>query len=604
MNLLLCLALTIIALSAIAQPDTKEQLAFQYFNNGEFEKSLLLFEELFYENPSSDYYYKYYLECLLFVKDFKQSEILIKKQLKKHPDFPTYIVDLGYLYSLTGDFKKKSKLYADAINSLKNDPKYISLLANAFIQRKEIDYAIEVYRKGRLLNGNPIAFSYQLAELYNKSGQTKLMIDEYLKLLDNDETQIEIIQNNLQEEVLNDSTYILVKDALISEVQKSDYNPVMIDLLVWLFVQKKDFISAFIQVKALDKRLNDNNTRLIQLAQICLSNKDYYVVEQIYQYIIGKGEATPYYYHAKFGLIDVKYLKIVSQGSQSPEELIDIEQLYTEFLTYNFYRFPDISEKVILRLAEVKAIYLNKADEAISLLGKYMIMPQISRNSQALMKLALADYNVLKGNVWDAILLYLQVDNMFKDHPIGHQARYRNARLSFFMGDFEWAADQLEVLKGSTSELISNDALRLSLLIQDVLGFDSNEVPLKMYARADFFLFKNKLDSANIVLDSLLTAYSNHPLEDDAWFAKAQIAEKKLDYHTAIQFYSNIITNYKDGILADIALFYSSLIYEEKLNDAEKAKELYQKIILEYPDSIYTIDARKRFRALRGEKGI
>jgi len=607
MRFLVILSVFLLTQTALlAQTGTKEQLALQYFNTGDYEKASGLFEELFNSNMSSDYYYKYYIECLFKIKDYKKAESIIRKQIRRSPEKPNFSVDLGYLYGLLNDEKKKNKTFNDLIKDMKSEVVYISLLSNSFIQRNELNYAIQCYQKGRNLLADPILFAFPLADLYKNIKQFSQMLDEYILILNNEPNQLEIVQNYLQDEVLNEDIYNLTRDKLVNEIQKTDYNPDMIDLLIWLFVQKRDFNSAFIQVKALDKRLNDNNTRLVQLAQLCISNRDYSVADQIYQYILTKGEATPYFYHAKFGLIEVKYLKISASPKPSLNDLTEIENLYTDFLNNSFYRFIDISEKVILRLAEIKAVYLGKTTEAINLLEKYMNVPQITRNTQAYMKLALADYYVLDGNVWDAILLYLQVNKMFTDHPIGHEAKFRNARLSFFMGNFDWATDQLEVLKGSTSELISNDALRLSLLIQDVLGIDSNETPLQMYARADFFMFKHQYDSALIVFDSIINNFSKvfHPLIDDAWFAKALIAEKKQEYEKSLDYYANVYTEFKDGIIADAALFNAALVTEELLSDFEKAKELYQKLLLDYPDSVYVVDARKRFRKLRGETNI
>jgi len=600
---LFALILILQGFSAFTQP-VNEQLAIQYYNNGEFDKALDLFEQLYFSNSSSQFYYDYYLNCLLNLKDYKQAEAVAKKQIKKFPENPSYQVDLGYIYGLAGDSKKKIKIYTDLISSLKPDNQKIALLANALILRKEYAYAIEVYQKARKIFNNNAIFSYPLADLYQKTGQLTPMFQEYINLLKVNPEESEIIENKLQDVVAGDSAYHLLSELLITEIQSSAFNPDLIDLLVWLFVQRKDFKNAFIQVKALDKRLKDNNTRLVQLAELCMSNQDYEVADEIYNYILSKGEATPYYYHAKFGLIEVRYLKITSNQKPSVADLTEVESLYTDFLNREFYRFPDISEKVILRLAEIKAVYLGKTKEAIDLLEKYLKVPQITKTTQAYMKMALADYQVLNGNVYDAILLYLQVYNMYRDHPIGHEAKFRNARLSFFMGDFEWATDQLEVLKASTSELISNDALRLSLLIQDVLGIDSNEVPLKMYARGDFFMFKNQLDSASAVFDSIISGFQGHELIDDAWFAKAQIEAKKSDYQKAIEFYQKIFTDYRYGILADVSLFEAARIYEEKLKSPEKAKELYEKLITEYPDSVYIVEARKRFRILRGEKNI
>ena len=58
---------------------------------------------------------------------------------------------------------------------------------------------------------------------------------------------------------------------------------------------------------------------------------------------------------------------------------------------------------------------------------------------------------------------------------------------------------------------------------------------------------------------------------------------------------------YSDDILADDAHYHLAKIYEEKLDLPVKAKEHYEAIIFNYADSIYFIEARKKYRTLRGD---
>ncbi|MCK5206680.1 MAG: tetratricopeptide repeat protein, partial [Cyclobacteriaceae bacterium] len=54
-------------------------------------------------------------------------------------------------------------------------------------------------------------------------------------------------------------------------------------------------------------------------------------------------------------------------------------------------------------------------------------------------------------------------------------------------------------------------------------------------------------------------------------------------------------------ILGDDALFLIGTIYEDQLNEKEKAKEIYQSFLTRYPGSNKAAEARKRFRTLRGD---
>ncbi|MEL6304616.1 MAG: tetratricopeptide repeat protein, partial [Bacteroidota bacterium] len=65
--------------------------------------------------------------------------------------------------------------------------------------------------------------------------------------------------------------------------------------------------------------------------------------------------------------------------------------------------------------------------------------------------------------------------------------------------------------------------------------------------------------------------------------------------------YQKIAEFFADDILADDAHFALGELYRNQLNLPEKAKEHYEKIIYDYPNSYYFPKARKHFRRLRGD---
>ena len=188
-----------------------------------------------------------------------------------------------------------------------------------------------------------------------------------------------------------------------------------------------------------------------------------------------------------------------------------------------------------------------------------------------------------------------------KNSTISQEARFKVAKTSYYKGDFTWAESQLKILKASTSQLIANDALDLKLLISDNKYEDSLQVALKLYARADLMAFQNKNEAAIMLLDTILQEHKTESIVPQALFKQAQLFEKRKEYQKAENNYSNILMNYRDGILVDDATFALANLYMNYLSDPEKAKALYEDIVFNHVDSIYFIEARKRYRALRGD---
>ena len=78
--------------------------------------------------------------------------------------------------------------------------------------------------------------------------------------------------------------------------------------------------------------------------------------------------------------------------------------------------------------------------------------------------------------------------------------------------------------------------------------------------------------------------------------APVEVNTEELEFN-----YQKIGEFYSDGILADDAHFALGELYENVLNEPEKAKNNYEKIIYNYQDSYYFPQARKNFRRLRGD---
>ena len=318
-----------------------------------------------------------------------------------------------------------------------------------------------------------------------------------------------------------------------------------------------------------------------------------------YQYVIAKGPDTYYYTNARMELLNVSYKKIVLKGNYTSLDLTELEKNYTSTITE--LGKSSGTAPLLKGLAHLQAFYLNKPTEAMALLEETIALPQLSPTTQAECKLELGDILLMTGDVWEASLRYSQVEKAFKYDVIGQEAKFRVAKISYYTGDFKWAQAQLDVLKGATSKLIANDAMELSLTISDALAIDTNEAPLMIFARGDLLAFQNKDDLAIQTLDSIGVLYKNHSLLDDVLYKKADIEIKHGKYTEAAAFYETIIKDYGTDILGDDALFKLADLTENQFKNIEKAKELYQQILDKYPGSLYVVEARKRFRRLRGD---
>lgn len=584
-----------------AQNNTDEELANEYFYNKEYEKATVYYEKLF-DKTRSQYHYNKLLDCFVTLEEFKNAEKLIKRQQKQNPLELAYNVDLAYIYKLSGKESDAKQLNEKTIKQLTPNQQQTISLAQAFQFRKETDYAIQTYLQGRKLLKDIFPFNFELAQLYNSLGQTQNMVYEYLDILLVQESYIQSVQNALQTNLYDDdkgSKKEVLKTSLIEFVQKHPDKRVFSEMLIWVYIQEENYAGAFIQAKAMDKRFKEFGERLMALGYLAHENKDYETAIKCYQHVIAKGADRYYYVNAKMELVNVYKTKITSTNKYTDTDLFELEKNYLSTISE---LGKTASTSPLLRgLAQLQTFYLHQPQKAITLLNEVLETSGITAHELAQTKIELADVYLFTNEIWEASLLYSQVEKSYKYDQLGETAKFKNAKISFYTGDFAWSKAQLDVLKASTSKLIANDAMELSLLITDAIGIDTNEAPLLLFAQADLLSYQNKNEEALILLDSLQKEFSYHGLNDDVLYKRYKINSKLRYTDIAIENLTEIIKTYPRELLGDDAIYHLAFIYDFEKNDKAKATELYKKLLFEYQDSIYGVDARKRYRELIGE---
>lgn len=585
--------------AAAQEPD--EGLARQYMLNGDYQKACTEYEKLYNRIPSN-YYLSEWINACLMLKEYGKAENLIKKQIKQQKQNVLLYVKLASIYNAQNEFNKAKKEYERAIDKLTPNLEQIIELYKAFVEQNELDYAVATLTKGKKLMKDSYPFAIEMAEIYQIKGDYEAMYNEYISLLDLGPGFLQQVQNIVQSKLDEDPESPqnqLLKNSLLKHIQQNPDNLLYVEFYGWLLMQERNFEGAYTQYITLDKRNKEEGSRLMSLASIAYNNQYYDVAIKCFEYVISKGKNNFYYAQARMELVKVLQAKITAQ-QYSLQDIQKLEQLYLNVI--NELGKNQTTFLFIKELAHLYAFYLHEPQKALDLLNELLTYNGINERAKAEAKLELADVLIFMGDVWESALLYGQVEKAFKEDILGQEAKFRNARLSYYRGEFAWAQAQLDVLKASTSKFIANDALYLSLLIMDNSGLDSITTPLLMFSHAELLIYQNKITEGLTTLDSIEKLFPAHPLADDILYKRAQIALKQNNLNDAEKFYKEIIEKYGYDILADDALIELARLYDFKLNNKDLAKQSYQKLLTEYSGSIYTDEARKSFRRLRGDK--
>ena len=522
----------LLAQTALAQPTkpwgpvSNIALAQDYARRGEHEKVVFLFEKLSIEEQTKLAVFPVYLNALQALKRYKDAEKLAKKAVKLHPEEATFGVALGGVYVAAGDQPAAEKQWQKVLAQL--TPAQVQPVAEAFSRRELPQWTERTYLRGRALAKNDTEYAPQLIQLYTQTQNQPQVLAETLHLVAQDGQQLPFVRNMLQNALHEEKDFDALEKLLITAIQEHPEQSSYSELLLWLQLQRRDFSGALVQARALDRRSHGEGVRVMELAAIAQQNKDYEAAIDGFSYVAREYRSGPYGNAARQRLLQAREAQV---RSTYPVDMAKVRALVTEYeqLLAELGRTPDTAP-VLRNMANLYAFQLNDRPKAMALLQEVIDMPRASDEVVDEAKITQGDLYIFKGEPWEATLLYSQVEKSHKDSPLGYEAKLRNARLSYYAGDFKLAQSHLDILKEATTREIANDAMQLSLLIQDNTVEDTLGLGLKAYAAVEQLVFQNKIPEAIKGLDNLLEKFPGHALADDTYYLKAQLQRRTGDF--------------------------------------------------------------------------
>jgi outer membrane protein assembly factor BamD (BamD/ComL family) len=578
---------------------TNSRLALSYYNSNDYEKAAPLLLEV-YNLSRNSYYFRLYLTSLIELERFDEAEEQVKKEIEKltRPS-PEFLIHWGYVLKARGNIEEGEGKYNEAIEMIPENKGNYLITANAFLQWREYEWAKNVYLQGReTVPGED--FNYELARAYLYLRDYENMMEEYLNLVRQDETQINRVQSSLAsamrldvDDSLRDKFRTQVLKRIQNEPAVTGYNR----LMIWFLLQERQFSAALRQSVALDRRTGEEDAQIYRLGLMAMNNQEYGSAGNAFDYLLEKGEANPFYNQSFAQKIHASYMHFTLEN---PDDISEAEKLAGEFQEgLELLGYSPATLNIMQEYAHLLAFYLDDTEKAISVLERGLEIPRLKPEESGILKTEMADIYVYAGDPWEAMLLYSQVIDANKDNSLGDEVKLKKAKLGYYMGNFSWAKAQLDVLKASTSKLTANDAMDLSMLIGNNLNLDTTAVPLQMFSRADLLFFRNKDSLALTTLDSIAETYTYHSLVDDILFRKSKIEVSRNNYEKAAGYLEQIRSDFSYELLADDALYMLAELYNYNLNRKEDAKQLYKEMLTSHPGSVFIEESREKYRELR-----
>ncbi|HMI07158.1 MAG TPA: tetratricopeptide repeat protein [Flavobacterium sp.] len=590
-KILLCLHL-IVTLFAFAQ---NEQLAQNYFDKGDFEKARISYEDLLKSQQGNSFYFQRLVDCYQQLQQLDISQKAIEDRLAKYPQ-GSLLVELGYNYQLKKDVAKSKKYYGEALEKIKKNPTEVYGVAGTFERKVLIDYALQAYQLAVSVEPK-LNFNFQMALLYGQAGNTEMMIDMFLtEAYANPQNSI-MIQNQLTRFMTEDAEATFnesLRKALLVRAQKNQdifWN----QYLSWFYVQQKEYGKAFIQEKAIYKRDPETFSNIVNLAQLSIEEGEPETAKEIFEFVLQNTQDIELKIQANYYLTEMRIN--TAQEKDYPAIESDLAMLLKQF------GISPYSLSLQILQAHFLTFNLKNPEQGKNLLKESLELP-LTKYQTADIKMELADILLFEEKFNQALIYYSQIEDDLKNDVVGHEASLKAAKTSYFKTDFDWAQKQFKELKSASSQLIANDALEYFLLLNDNTVADSTQTALKRFARADYLLYQHKNQEALSQFQDILKDFKGQEIEPVTLLRLGKTYEKMGDYNSALSNYQAIIDKHAESIYIDEALYFSAEIYNRQLKDPEKAKPLYEKLLFGHEDSIYFVDARKKFRQLRGDSNL
>ncbi len=569
-----------------------DQLAQNYFEKGEFEKALVSFQDLLTSQPGNGYYFQKTVECQQQLKQYEVAEKAIAERYNKFKQ-SYLLVELGANYQLQKNESKAKKYFDQALDQIKKMPSEVYGIAAVFEKKVLIDYALQAYQIALEIDPK-MNFNFQMAVLYGQNGQTDKMIEKFLEESYMNPQNLILVQNQFTRFMTENSDVTFkeaLRKALLIRIQKNQevfWN----QYLSWFYVQQKEFGKAFIQEKAIYKRNPESLYNIVNLVQISIEEDDKETAKEILAFILENTKDTELQMQAHYFLTEMKI------NDPSINNYSEIEKDLVSLL--NQYGISPYSLKLQLLKAHFDTFQMKNPTQGKAILKTALELP-LDEYQKAEVKMELADIFLFEEKFNQASLYYSQIEEDLKNDVIGHEATLKSAKTSYFKGDFDWALKQFKELKAVSSQLIANDALEYFLLINDNTIADSTHTALKQFARGDYLIYQNKPQEALMQFQEILKNFKGKEIESVTLYRIGKIHEKLGDYQLALSQYQQIIDLHPEDIYIDEALFFIAEIYSKRVIDLDKAKSYYEKLVFHHQDSIYYVDARKKYRELRGD---
>jgi len=590
-----------------AQQDdiVKLTLAQSYEHAGDYENAVKLYESLYQTDPQNLQYLSSLYRVYTQLKNYAAAVDILEKRIKDAPDDVSAYGMLGSTYHRMGNETKAYEIWELPLEKFDQNAITYRVIADYVLERRDFEKAIDLYERGRTASADKNIFSYDLARLYVLTMQFARAAEEYCTILINDPGQLSAVETKIFEYISKPAA--LDETLKIVEDYANDENIGLQFLLARLYTEKQFFDKAFELYLEIDRLQSGRGNELFRYADLLLQENQFDLSAEVYKKIIGLYPDSPQLARAKLGYARSLEAELFSEY----EKALPLWKPYFPMLGYEsgkiagvlsafneiieMYEHTGPAYEALLRSGMINFYLRKDIEESKRLLNTITEESPLSP-AAAEAYFELGSIALMQGNLDEAEKIITELSNSSRlQFDKKNNALYKLARICFYQSKFDKARDILSKVLTNLKDNSANDALELSLILNSSMN---DSINISRFAEAEFLAEQKKFSEAAMIYNSIAEnpqAFVLHSI------SLLRLGEMKLaddNYPEAVSTFEDIAEEGEKNIYADKAVYLLGKIHQFGIKDKLKAEEYYQKLLAEYPDSIYADDARQQLKIL------
>lgn len=600
-NYILSLVLILCTLNVQAQNSSDYQLAVRLIQQQEYAEALPILEELHASDPEIYAYAERLIDCLIQVKEYDRG-LQIAQKFEGRPNFDSQVrVKIGELNHYLGNEEKALEIWKSNISDNRNQYQLYINTARKMVDRREYLEAVDVYKKARIEFQNERVFFGDIANAYMQAGEYELAINEWLALLEYSPNQVTFIQRSLlryNDPILYDITIVELNDRLSNISVTNSLYRIYYELQIWLLQENKLYRRALAAAKEYENRSNSFNYSVFNLGRQLVENNEFELAINAFEF----------YTKNSFGELRWRSLEELSATYSKWAKYLDDFSLDLPSKSDSLYNLSmdmlDTIESETSNYSRMSNVHLKKAELALDHIFDLGVaessLTKLKSTSGAGQRPEIpyleGRIHISKREFPQARIQLTRSNKMAEIGELAEKTRYFLALTDFYAGDFEFATIQLKSLGRNNTSYYANDAIELRLWLQDGLSIDSTGTNLSTFSEAVFFKNNGQVIKGTEIFSDIINDPEFLVLKDDAILFFVQSPHIPTEEKFVVL--DRFLTIGSDTPIREKLLWEKAVLAERLQNNksstTKAADEIYEELILNYPNGFYAPYARER----------